>query len=116
HIGDLDTGVRAEAEDGKEVEFQKSPTHIQWRYVGESWTDLIAMDELKGEDGYTPQKGIDYNDGEDGRPVQFQKSATHIQWRYEGDPVWINLVALADIKGEEGYTPQKGIDYFDGED
>src|SRR5690606_6278174 len=36
HIGDLDTGVRAEAEDGKEVEFQKSPTHIQWRYVGES--------------------------------------------------------------------------------
>lgn len=39
-------------------------------------------ESLKGADGYTPQKGIDYFDGADGEP---------------------------------GYTPQKGIDYFDGE-
>ena len=36
-----------------------------------------------GEDGYTPQKGIDYFDGTDGK---------------------------------DGYTPQKGVDYFDGKD
>jgi hypothetical protein len=35
--------------DGREVEFQKSATHIQWRYVGNlTWTDLIVLDDLKG--------------------------------------------------------------------
>ena len=38
--------------------------------------------ELKGEDGYTPQKGVDYFDGKDGED------------------------------GENGYTPVKGTDYF----
>lgn len=44
--------------DGREVEFNTSDTHIQWRYVGESeWKDLVALSTLKGEDG---------TDGEDG--------------------------------------------------
>ena len=44
---------------------------------------------LKGEPGYTPQKGIDYFDGKNG----------------------------ADGKdGADGYTPVKGVDYFDGAD
>lgn len=38
---------------------------------------------LKGADGYTPVKGVDYFDGKDGEP---------------------------------GYTPQKNVDYFDGKD
>lgn len=42
-------------------------------------------DELKGEDGYTPQKGVDYFDGEDGKDGK---------------------------DGEDGYTPVKGTDYF----
>lgn len=40
----------------------------------------------KGDDGYTPVKGVDYFDGQDGKD------------------------------GQDGYTPQKGIDYFDGKD
>ena len=33
--------------DGKEVEFQSSTTHIQWRYVGdETWTNLVPLSEL----------------------------------------------------------------------
>jgi hypothetical protein len=37
---------------GREVEFQKSATHIQWRYEGElTWTDLVLLDDLKGADG-----------------------------------------------------------------
>jgi hypothetical protein len=35
--------------------------------VGTStWTNIIALASLKGADGYTPQKGVDYNDGADG--------------------------------------------------
>src|SRR5690606_29325141 len=92
-----------DGEDGREIEIQKSATHIQWRYEGDSsWIDLVSLTDLKGEDGYTPQKGTDYDDGADGKEVEFQKSATHIQWRYVGDTTWINLVALEDIKGPEG--------------
>ena len=39
---------------------------------------------IKGADGYTPQKGIDYFDGERGE------------------------------QGPPGYTPIKNVDYFDG--
>lgn len=41
----------------------------------------INLGRVRGQDGYTPRKGIDYFDGE---------------------------------PGKDGYTPQKGIDYFDG--
>lgn len=40
--------------DGKEVEFQKSVTHIQWKYTTEEdgqWKNLVALSELKGEKG-----------------------------------------------------------------
>lgn len=48
-------------------------------------------EELKGEPGYTPQKGIDYFDGEPGYTPR--KGVDYF----------------------DGYTPIKGIDYFDGE-
>ena len=48
-------------------------------------------EELKGEPGYTPQKGIDYFDGEPG------------------------YTPLKGLDYFDGYTPIKGIDYFDGE-
>lgn len=32
---------------GRQIELQKSATHIQWRYVGDTeWTELISLDEL----------------------------------------------------------------------
>ena len=43
----------------------------------------------KGNDGYTPVKGVDYFDGQPGK---------------DGEP------------GADGYTPVKGVDYFDGKD
>lgn len=44
--------------DGREVEFQVSATHIQWRYAGEgSWTNLIALEDLKGDTGATGATG-----------------------------------------------------------
>lgn len=36
---------------GREVELQKTATHIQWRYVGDlTWTNLVLLSELKGAD------------------------------------------------------------------
>lgn len=38
--------------DGKEIELQKSTTHIQWRYVGDTnWINLVALSDLKGAKG-----------------------------------------------------------------
>lgn len=37
---------------GKQVEIQKSATHIQWRYAGDSsWINLVALSDIKGADG-----------------------------------------------------------------
>ena len=49
----------------------------------------------KGEDGYTPVKGVDYFDGAPGEPGK------------DGAP---------GKDGKDGYTPVKGVDYFDGRD
>lgn len=49
----------------------------------------------KGEDGYTPVKGVDYFDGKDGNtPVK----------------------GIDYFDGKDGYTPIKGTDYFTTED
>lgn len=78
-------------DDGREVELQKSATHIQWRYAGTvPWTNLVALADITGPQGAT------------GANIELQKSATHIQWRVVGAPTWIDLVALADLKGDKG--------------
>jgi hypothetical protein len=95
-----DGGDGADGADGSEVELQKSATHIQWRYVGEAtWTDLVALDDLKGSDG---ADGSDGAAGDDGSEVELQKGTTHLQWRYVGGATWNNLVALDDLKGAAG--------------
>ena len=61
--------------DGKEVELQKSATHIQWRYVGEGeWHNLVALDDLRGNTGAKGEGGLGWlfgrnvptNEGRDG--------------------------------------------------
>lgn len=42
--------------------------------------------------------------GEDGKEIELQKTSTFIQWRYVGDNGWFDLVALDDIKGNDGET------------
>lgn len=76
--------------DGREVEFQETATHLQWRYVGsETWIDLVSIETLRGPNGRNPE---------------FQRSATHIQWRLEGDAEWIDLVPLADLMPQNAVT------------
>lgn len=97
-------GIPGEAADN--IELQKSATHIQWRYVDEvTWNDLVALADITGDDG-TP--GIDGDDGAPGMPgaagipVELQLGATHIQWRYIGDAVWTDIIAIADLTGNDG--------------
>ena len=41
-------------DDGREVELQKSATHVQWRYVGDtSWTNLVALTDIAWATGAT---------------------------------------------------------------
>jgi hypothetical protein len=72
--------------DGREVEFQTTATHVQWRYVDTppvAWTDLIALADLEGAPG---------------EEVSMQATATHLQWRL-GSGSWTNLVELATLAG-----------------
>ena len=53
--------------DGREVEFQTTATHIQWRYKATStqtasaWTDLVALEDIKGDDGSNIEFTITYD-------------------------------------------------------
>ena len=99
---------------GTPVELRKTETHIQWRYADEAtWTNIVALAEIKGVDGYTPVKGVDYFDGvdgtngtngDDGRDIEIRKNSTHVQWRYVGESSWTDLIPLADLKGDTGDT------------
>mgnify|MGYP000927277476 CR=1 FL=1 len=53
--------------DGREVEFQQSATHIQWRYVGDVvWTDLVALTAITGPTGATGAAGANGTNGTNG--------------------------------------------------
>lgn len=55
-------GSGTPGQDGREIELRKGSTHIEWRYVGESnWTSLVALDELKGENGAQGRDGVTPN-------------------------------------------------------
>ena len=97
----------SEGADGREVEFRKGTTHIQWRYKGEAdsaWKDLISIKELQGAAGSNGSNGTNGEDGKDGREVVFRTGETHIQWKYknEADTEWKDLVAISTLKGADG--------------
>jgi hypothetical protein len=82
---------------GSTIELRATSTHVQWRPEGgPTWFDLVALEDLRGEDGN------DGDDGADGREVEIRRGSTHLQWRYAGDLVWIDLIPLADLEGEPG--------------
>ena len=64
---------------------------------------------LKGKDGYTPQKNVDYFDGKDGYTPQ--KGIDY----FDGYTPVKGVDYFDGEKGEPGYTPRKNVDYFDGQ-
>lgn len=91
-----------------------------------------GRDGIDGQDGYTPEKGVDYFDGEKGEKgdkgdpgkdgtMSFedltpeQKAMLKGDKGDKGDQGEQGIQGIQGIKGNDGYTPVKGIDYFDGE-
>ena len=59
--------VGCEDVEEREIEFQTTDTHIEWRYEDEDeWNELIALDELEGPEGPEGPAGEDGEDGEQG--------------------------------------------------
>lgn len=70
--------------------------------------DSGLFDGADGQDGYTPQKGVDYFDGVDGQNGTDGVSCTH-EWN--GTVLTITSASgttSADLKGEKGDTGEKG--------
>ena len=90
---------------GKSIEVQRAATHIQWRYEGGEWQNLVAIADITGPAG---QKGAD---GTDGKTPEFRVNENTLQWRYVGDEIWLNLYDLSILKGLDG---EDGVDGKDG--
>ena len=89
---------------------QRAETHIQWRYEGDEWQDLVAIADITGPTG---QKGAD---GANGKTPEFRVSENTLQWRYVGDEIWLNLYDLSVLKGLDGKDGINGKDGVDGKD
>lgn len=89
---------------------QRAETHIQWRYEGDEWQDLVAIADITGPTG---QKGAD---GANGKTPEFRVSENTLQWRYVGDEIWLNLYDLSVLKGLDGKDGINGKDGADGKD
>ena len=94
----------------KSIEVQRAETHIQWRYEGDEWHDLVAIADITGPTG---QKGAD---GANGKTPEFRVSENTLQWRYVGDKIWLNLYDLSVLKGLDGKDGADGKDGINGKD
>lgn len=74
-----------------------------------------------GEDGYTPIKDVDYFDGKDGEDGEDGSSITITRVAETDVAGGENTILFSDgtslavrngRDGEDGYTPEKGVDYF----
>ena len=96
--------------DGKNIEVQRAETHIQWRYEGDEWQNLVAIADIEGPAG---QNGTD---GANGKTPEFRVNENALQWRYVGDEIWLNLYDLSVLKGLDGKDGADGKDGINGKD
>ena len=94
----------------KNIEVQRAETHIQWRYEGGEWQNLVAIADIEGPAG---QNGTD---GANGKTPEFRVSENTLQWRYVGDEIWLNLYDLTVLKGADGRDGADGEDGINGKD
>lgn len=94
----------------KNIEVQRAATHIQWRYEGDEWQNLVAIADIEGPAG---QNGTD---GANGKTPEFRVSENILQWRYVGDEIWLNLYDLTTLKGADGRDGVDGKDGINGKD
>ena len=94
----------------KNIEVQRAETHIQWRYEGGEWQNLVAIADIEGPAG---QNGTD---GANGKTPEFRVNENALQWRYVGDEIWLNLYDLTALKGADGRDGVDGKDGINGKD
>lgn len=88
--------------DGREVELRSEFGYIQWKYADDTiWTDLVALSELKGDDGAAGAPGEQGESGSDGKSSELRVETDYIQWRQTGGE-WQNLIPLSALKGADG--------------
>ena len=92
----------------KNIEVQRAETHIQWRYEGGEWQNLVAIADITGPAG---QNG---KDGANGKTPEFRVNENTLQWRYTGDEIWLNLYDLTALKGADGKDGAAGKDGTNG--
>ena len=98
-INGIDGKDGTDGKDGmnaKNIEVQRAATHIQWRYEGDEWQNLVAIADITGPAG---QNG---KDGANGKTPEFRVNENALQWRYVGDEIWLNLYDLSVLKGLDG--------------
>ena len=127
HHVHFDADVLVEYSEDGETEWHPAPTASD-NYLrisldnGETWGEAWYLRGPQGEQGLQGIPGNDGSDGSDGadglngEPVLIRKGDTHIEWKYESDELWTELVALADLKGEQGDQGIPGNDGSDGAD
>ena len=93
----------------KNIEVQRAETHIQWRYEGDEWQNLVAIADITGPAG---QNGAD---GANGKTPEFRVNESTLQWRYTGDEIWLNLYDLTALKGANGKDGADGKDGINGQ-
>ena len=60
----------ADGKDGinaKNIEVQRAATHIQWRYEGDEWQNLVAIADITGPAGQNGKDGAGGENGKDGK-------------------------------------------------
>ena len=93
---------------GKSIEVQRAATHIQWRYAGDKWQNLVAIVDITGPAGQSGKGGAN------GKTPEIRVNENTLQWRYTGDEIWLNLYDLSVLKGLDGKDGTDGATGKDG--
>lgn len=106
-----------------------APYNIYMYDTALGWVDQGQLQGAKGDPGYTPQKGVDYFDGEDGEDGNDGISVVSVEQTSTSSADGGSNVITVTLsngkkstftvkngskgsKGDDGYTPIKGTDYF----
>ena len=92
----------------KSIEVQRAATHIQWRYAGDEWQNLVAIVDITGPAGQSGKGGAN------GKTPEIRVNENTLQWRYTGDEIWLNLYDLSVLKGLDGKDGTDGTTGKDG--
>lgn len=77
-----------------------SISNSEWSQVRVLATN--GTDGVDGIDGINGTNGTNGANGTNGDEVQIRVDSGYIQWKYSQIPTWTNLVALLDLKGDDG--------------